>query len=381
MDKITNKHTITDELYLFKRERSKRWNARFKLNNEWYSKSTKEKALNEAIVRAIQLQTEYRISLSNNFPLRRTRKHTFSVVADLAIKRLEQVDTQSYKQYISYLNKYHKPYFGDYAIRECTDTEVLLGFDKWRIDKMGKVPAHDTVKDHNTAMNRVFDEAVINKYITASEVPKLTNTGRSGERRASFTKDEYERIVTEAKTFVTEQPQKRVQEIRKTLLYYIQFAALSGIRPGTEMEQLTWGDVDLRKGEDKTYITITVRKGKTTKHTGTREVICKDELEPVIAEMIKGVMHEPEEEVFKIGRMDTLGKSFVRLLKKLNLYENAHGKRSLYSLRHSFVTWELERGTAMHIVAKQCGTSIEMLERHYSHIVPEMFADQLSGRK
>ena len=230
-------------------------------------------------------------------------------------------------------------------------------------------------------MNRVFDEAVIHKYITASEVPKLKNTGRSGERRGAFTRAEYDRIVKAAKKWIKEQPQKRIQEIRQVLYYYIQFAALSGIRPGTELENLTWGDVDLRDGEGATYLIITVRKGKTTKHTGTREVICKNELDYVVAEMIKGHMYEPEDKVFEIGRMDTLGKSFTRLLKKLNLYEDAHGKRTLYSLRHTYITLELQRGTAMHVVAKQCGTSIEMLERHYSHVVPEMFAEQLSGRE
>ena len=31
------------------------------------------------------------------------------------------------------------------------------------------------------------------------------------------------------------------------------------------------------------------------------------------------------------------------------------------------------------IIARQCGTSIQMLEQHYSHVMPEMFASDLSG--
>jgi len=31
------------------------------------------------------------------------------------------------------------------------------------------------------------------------------------------------------------------------------------------------------------------------------------------------------------------------------------------------------------VLARQCGTSIEMIERHYSHVIPRMFSQQLSG--
>ena len=33
----------------------------------------------------------------------------------------------------------------------------------------------------------------------------------------------------------------------------------------------------------------------------------------------------------------------------------------------------------MDVIARQCGTSAAMIEQHYSHVKPEMFADALSG--
>jgi len=72
--------------------------------------------------------------------------------------------------------------------------------------------------------------------------------------------------------------------------------------------------------------------------------------------------------------------NFKNLLIKLNLKSDSHGERTLYSLRHSYITWELEKGTDIPVKAKQCGTSADMIEQHYSHIVPTMFADLLSGR-
>ncbi|WP_207903127.1 hypothetical protein [Rheinheimera sp. D18] len=69
-------------------------------------------------------------------------------------------------------------------------------------------------------------------------------------------------------------------------------------------------------------------------------------------------------------------------LKDLGLDNSPHGKRTLYSLRHSFITWELiAQKVTIDVLARQCGTSIEMIERHYSHVIPRMFSQQLSGVK
>jgi hypothetical protein len=34
---------------------------------------------------------------------------------------------------------------------------------------------------------------------------------------------------------------------------------------------------------------------------------------------------------------------------------------------------------SMEILAKQCGTSVQMIEQHYSHVIPKMFDKELSG--
>lgn len=33
----------------------------------------------------------------------------------------------------------------------------------------------------------------------------------------------------------------------------------------------------------------------------------------------------------------------------------------------------------MEVLAKQCGTSVAMIEKHYSHVIPKMFSKELSG--
>lgn len=385
MGKLTDRHVINDDIYLYKQERSTRWHARFKLDKDWYSKSTKEKDIQQAIVKAIQLQAEYKIMLNNNIPVhtsRKLQKHTFDAIADIAIERMEADYKPAYKRLVAAIKQYHKPYFGQYTIKEI-DVDKLKEFDAYRITQLKRVPAKDTVKDHNAALQRVFDEAVIRKYITQTELPELINTGRSGERRAAFSRDEYDTIVKACKEWIDEVAQTKSKAIRETLYYYIQIAALTGIRPGTEMEQLEWRDVSTVDAKGEIYTTITVRKGKTTAYTGTREIVCKDELQDIIIDYIKFVgTTDLNTKMFNLGiGSDVFGKNFRKLLKKLGLQQDAHGKRTLYSLRHTYITWELQNGVPLHVIAKQVGTSDDMIQDFYSHVVPTMYARQLSGRE
>jgi hypothetical protein len=39
--------------------------------------------------------------------------------------------------------------------------ETLRDFDRWRVAKMGREPKASTLNTHNSAMNRVFDEAIV----------------------------------------------------------------------------------------------------------------------------------------------------------------------------------------------------------------------------
>ncbi len=52
--------------------------------------------------------------------------------------------------------------------------------------------------------------------------------------------------------------------------------------------------------------------------------------------------------------------------------------RTLYSLRHTYATNELLTGTDIHTLARQMGTSVVMLERHYSKLTATMAATDLA---
>ena len=67
---------------------------------------------------------------------------------------------KSYWDYIIVLNRYLIPYFGEKFVTSI-DYELLQRFAKWRADKIGREPMASTLNTHNSALNRVFDEAVV----------------------------------------------------------------------------------------------------------------------------------------------------------------------------------------------------------------------------
>lgn len=390
MAKQTRRYDIQDGLYIYLQDNSANWYARFVIDGKWYAKGTKKKDQSAAEKRASELLAEYRLMLEHDIPIKRSkraRKYLFPVVADLAIERMSSELAAGngrviFSDYIQALNKYHKEFFKDCSILDI-DQQLLADFDTWRIQKLGRVPAKSTVLNHNAAFNRVFDEAVILGFMVPTQVPQLKNSGVVGERRAAFSEEEFERLEKKAYEFVGQAITEKSKMIRELVRDYIVVAANSGIRPGTEMENITWGDIAMRRNGEVMVFDITVRKGKTHSYTGSRKVVCFEGVLLALMNLQEIFPdRKPSDKVFRLadGTESTqIGKVFSQLLKAAGLEYSSEGKRTLYSLRHSYITWGLKRKVPAQVLAIQCGTSLEMLEQFYSHVTPEMFTNELAG--
>ena len=70
---------------------------------------------------------------------------------------------------------------------------------------------------------------------------------------------------------------------------------------------------------------------------------------------------------------------FERLMRDSGLLQDSAGKtRTLYSLRHTYATFALADGVPIHTLARQMGTSVGMIERHYSKLTPMLNAERLA---
>ena len=378
MSKIIEKHIINDTLNIFKQDNSSRWYARFKLRiaGDWITRPTKLQDKDEAIFEAMRIKTECDTLEKHGVAI---RTKSFKDVAKIAIERMRKVPKAakgfaSMADYERILLKYHIPYFDRLSIASI-NYKKIEEFDEWRIKQMGKNPSQSTLKNHNAAMQRVFKIAVDEKWINESQVPQLTVAqGEENQRRYHFTRQEIDQIFKAFPKWIEAGRKQVTQDIRKLLYYYVQIALNTGLRPGKELDLLTVNDI-----EDKAnHCIIKIRKGKTTLYTGTRHVVGHNKVQEIIADLIGWTgITELSSKIFVLPDGEStkeLSRNFTALLKEIGLYDNPDGARSLYSLRHSYITFKLEEKMEIYALAKQCGNSIEMIQRFYSHVSAADFA-------
>jgi integrase len=78
----------------------------------------------------------------------------------------------------------------------------------------------------------------------------------------------------------------------------------------------------------------------------------------------------------QISNMENI---FRNLMKRSKLmYDSGGQRRTLYSLRHTYATRALAKGVDIHTLARQMGTSVLMIEKHYSKITPMLSAEKLA---
>lgn len=386
---------VHKKLKLDKRGGSDNWYARLTLDNgKRIVKSTKTDDLEEAKERAIELYHDTKARIANNLPAQ-TRK--FKHVAEYAIKQMQDAlengtGKQAYKDYISALRIWLIPYFGGTDVDKI-DMAALKAFDAWRTEQNKKPFSQSGINNHNAALNRVFDEAVLQKWLIQSMRPTLLNKGIKSESRGSFTDAEYKKIYTKLRTWHKNTNNSKAAATREVLRNYVLFLANTGVRHGTEALELRWRNIAWHEKNGERFLTVSV-DGKTRKRTAVARDNAQEyldrqrQLNPSLAhETLDELLSTHSNElvfVTRLGEVATvhnLNRAFNPLLDELGLKLGTDGRsRTLYSFRHYYATKYLERGMTSHMLGKQIGTGTNMVDRHYSKYSPLMNAELHSGR-
>jgi len=80
--------------------------------------------------------------------------------------------------------------------------------------------------------------------------------------------------------------------------------------------------------------------------------------------------------------IQSMKKSFASLLAYAQIPPSRDGMdRTIYSLRHFYATQRLSHETSPFLLAKQMGTSVEMLEKFYGQTVTSSLAAEISKSK
>ena len=96
---------------------------------------------------------------------------------------------------------------------------------------------------------------------------------------------------------------------------------------------------------------------------------------------------KPDLPVFRVSDgtvSQNLRKTFKKLMIDTGLLTcpRTGQNRTLYSFRHTYAIFALlNDGMDIHTLAIQMGTSIAMIERHYSHLTPRLRKEMLTGKR
>ena len=376
---------------LYKRSSTKHWQVRFKLaNGKWHSQSTNTADKDEAITNAeyiyqtVQIKTEAGLT-----PVTKT----FKQIATEELSNMSQamangVGKRTYRDYIFAINKYLIPFFGNYTIEKIT-TELLKDFEGWRIAMMGKIPMSSTKRNHASAYIRIINLAKEKGVISSTRiVPILDSKGEKSRARPAFADKELEEMIAFVPSWIETSYTTRTRLMRILCGAYIEFLVNTGIRHGTEALPLRWKHLQWHWIGEKKYLRIWV-SGKT----GPRYLIAKNEVIVVLEKIM--IWHELpyatldaliEDKLDKLIFRLTTGEQisnmeniFRNLMKHSELmYDSGGQRRTLYSLRHTYATRALAKGVDIHTLARQMGTSVLMIEKHYSKITPMLSAEKLA---
>lgn len=428
-------HTVIDnEVIVAMRSRSSKWQCIYKVDNKWQRTTTGERELNLAKEKAKQIfyKSQARTEIDYT-PV--TRK--FRDVANVVLKQLHKdfvagKNISIYKDYTQVIERYLIPILGKYNV-DSINYEVLELLDAKRAERMEKAPTKSTLMTHNAALNRIFDEAIYRGYMVASKKPALKVKGKAGERREEFTVDEIRAMKAHYDKFI-ESGRLDNQMLRALFCDYIEMLLDTGARPGNELLDLKWSDITTQMypaltktgqtietnedGNDNEELTIVnqnntaflnITTGKNAKRKGARFAAGRQETVDALKRIARrnydlrlsdAIKKKAKDYVFmfkefKSKKRDNLNApdnllrptSFRRLfdtfLTELNLLYTAKGKkRQLYSLRHTYATIMLVHdAVSAHTLAKQMGTSIGMIEKHYSKLDAVRAIAQLRGEE
>ncbi len=390
--KATTHILIERQLRIYLRERSAVWQCAFNVDGRWQRTSTNERELAKAKKKAHDILVKANVKKELNIaPITRKLKDIATVVLKQLEKDIKENTAKPiYKDYVGIITKYIIPILGKYNVNNI-GREALDEYETKLAKKMRKSPTYSTQLTHNAVLNKIFDEAVLQRFMTELDRPKLVAKGKQSERRPAFDLEEIRALRQNFDGWIKRADSAVSKNLRTLLREYVYVLLDTGARPGKELLNLRWKQIrQYLDHENGHYVEMTV-SGKT----GKRKIIGWNETINVLNRLVKeqnlgGLEWVTESNhdgyVFRMAdgkEPQSFQKLFETFLRQHNLLidPNTDQKRVFYSLRHTYATFKLTYDrTPVYTLAEHMGTSVAMIEKHYGHLKVKEALPQLAGK-
>jgi integrase len=362
-------------IYLFKRADYKKptWFCRVKVPGAkgYLTQSTKTTDEHAAYKFADDLFHKGLIKVANGQELN-SKKAT--VALKEFIQHIEDNEKPSASRYIKLLffNKWSN-FFTNERLKDINKAKIVEMNDWTKEQSKRKKLSPNTLKRLSSYQKQFFNWCVDRSYI--DNVPSFPALKTEANRRPHFDRKDYSKLTRHLREFVKDAAPWVLRD-RTMLVNYVLILANTGIRVG-EARNLKWQDIreiPFKEGSnEEPHIALFV-SGKT----GKREVVARTSevrnyLKRILELRTKELENKPDNSEYIFCNRDgspigSFKKSFAALLKSADVeFDDEGNRRTIYSLRHTYATFRLQEGVHQFVLAKNMGTSVAMLEKHYGH--------------
>ncbi|NGO54104.1 tyrosine-type recombinase/integrase [Allomesorhizobium camelthorni] len=362
-----------------------------------------ELGLSEITSGAVQEYRVHRIKAGSDSSDRTFEEAAKGFLRAVAAVKGKQRTTKSVESHKIFIKTHLLPFFGSLSLSAITESaleeyrthraecvekqnrrhqravlkelETLRQVQMW-VERMSKPPSKSTMHHEIVTLRQVLKTAVRHGWLTG--LPDMSTPYRSSGKithRAWFSPEEYKRLYQATRENARKAKGLPWQAEAEQLHDMVLFMANTGIRPD-EANWLEYRDVHVVEDEatKETILEIEVR--------GKRGVgYCKSTTGAVRPFQRMKERNKPKstDRLFPSNHK----RAFNRILEEQGLKVDRQGNsRTLYSLRHSYISFRLLEGADIYQIAKNCRTSVEMIEKHYAvHLKNSLDAAAINVRR
>lgn len=395
---MSEHHTILGgKVHVYKRPNSSSWQCATYLAGKNRRTTTKEDSLSKAK----EFAEDWYLQLRGK--LREGELKTGRMFRDAAKLYLREFDIMTQGQrnatyargQHARTNGYLVPFFGGMVLPEITAGKI----NEYRIHRLeeakasrGKPPAHSTMHQEIVTLRQIFKTALRHGWI--DHMPDMSAPYRASAKishRAWFSPEEYKQLYEATRKRAQHPKQPRFRWEAEQLHDYVLFSANTGLRPDEAM-RLQFRDVKVieDEGSGQTILEIEVR--------GKRGIgFCKSTAGAVRPFERLKTRPRPDGGPGRAGSRKESGEwqqpgptdllfpkwsrdLFNAILDEEKLRVDRDGRpRTAYSLRHTYICLRLLEGADIYQIAKNCRTSVEMIEKYYAaHLKTQLDASAIN---
>jgi integrase len=279
------------------------------------------------------------------------------------------------------------PFFGNLGLSEITSGKVQeyrIHRHEEAVAKHGKPPAYNTMHQEIVTLRQTLKTALRHGWL--DRLPDLSEVYRSSPKishRAWFSPEEYKKLYEATRKRAHEPKQSRYKWESEQLHDYVLFSANTGLRPD-EARRLQFRDVTIVHDDasDQTILEIEVRGKRGVGYCKSMNGAVrpferlKARPRPTRADQTSkhgGRVASKQPEQYRTPQPTDLifpkwqRELFKTILEEENLRVDRDGRpRTAYSLRHTYICLRLMEGADIYQIAKNCRTSVEMIEKYYA---------------